>query len=169
MKTYLPKSVKIIHFLSRGKTQKCSTKLCYILAFSTIRHLQTESRIQQEIFLHVILVRIVVPCSHLITNRVNETSFELKNVFPLTALNQSLQLIEQDLNVLSCTLFEGLNQMECAEVQRFLKDLGLKPILSRDLIFEHIIPTFKTGKWQVSFLSNQFYLCVFERTECINS
>ena len=76
----------------------------------------------------------------------------------MTALNQSLQLIEQDLNVLSCTLFEGLNQMECAEVQRFLKDLGLKPILPRDLIYEHIIPTFKSGKWQVSFSSNPVLL-----------
>ena len=44
--------------------------------------------------------------------------------------------------------------MERAEVQRFLKNLGLKPILPRDLIYEHIIPTFKTGKWQVSLLSN---------------
>lgn len=72
----------------------------------------------------------------------------------MPALNQALQLIEQDLNILSRTLFEELNQMECAEVQRFLKDLGLKPILPRDLVYEHIIPTFKNGKWQVSLSFN---------------
>ena len=58
MKTYLRKPIKILQFPSRGKN-KMLTELRNILAFSTISHLQAESRIEQEI-LHVIPVRTVI-------------------------------------------------------------------------------------------------------------
>ena len=62
MKTYSYKPSKVLKFLSHGKTQKHLTWLRNILAFSTISHPQAESRIQQDIFLHVISVRIIVSC-----------------------------------------------------------------------------------------------------------
>ena len=61
MKTHLHKPIKILQSLSRGKTKKFSTKIRNILAFSKINDPQAKSRIQQEIFLHVIPIRIIVP------------------------------------------------------------------------------------------------------------
>ena len=60
-KAYLHRPIKILHFLTTARIQKCLTQLQNILAFLTINHLQTESWIQQGIFLHVIPVRIIVP------------------------------------------------------------------------------------------------------------
>ena len=60
-KAYLHRPIKILHFLTTARIQKCLIQLQNILAFLTINHLQTESWIQQGIFLHVILVRIIVP------------------------------------------------------------------------------------------------------------
>ena len=61
-KAYLHRPTKILHFLTPSGIQKCFTQLQNILAFLTINHLQADSRIEQRIFLHVILVRIIIPC-----------------------------------------------------------------------------------------------------------
>ena len=60
-KVYLHRPIKILQFLTLAKIQNCLTELKNILDFLTMRHLQTESRISQGIFLHVTPVRIIVP------------------------------------------------------------------------------------------------------------
>ena len=55
MKIYLHKPIKILQLFSREKIQKFLTQLRNILAIS-------ESRIYEEIFLHVIPVPIIVLC-----------------------------------------------------------------------------------------------------------
>ena len=60
-KAYLDTPIKILNFVTPARIQKCLTKLQNILALLTINHLQAEPRIQQEIFLHVIPVRIIIP------------------------------------------------------------------------------------------------------------
>lgn len=60
-----------------------------------------------------------------------------------------MQLIECDLNILSRSLFEDLDQLEYQQVLQFVKDLGVKAIRPRDVIYDQIIPIFLTGKWQV--------------------
>ena len=59
-KAYLQRTIKILHFLTPMKIQKCFTKLENILAFLTINHLQAESHRYQGIFIHVIPVNIIV-------------------------------------------------------------------------------------------------------------
>ena len=59
-KAYLQRTIKILHFLTPMKIQKCLTKLENILAFLTINHLQAESRRYQGIFIYVIPVNIIV-------------------------------------------------------------------------------------------------------------
>ena len=44
-KAYLHRPIKILHFLTPTRIQKCLTLLQNILAFLTINHLQAESRI----------------------------------------------------------------------------------------------------------------------------
>ena len=73
----------------------------------------------------------------------------IKLSYFILAQSQPLQLIECDLNILSRSLFEDLDQFEYHQVLQFIKDLGLKAIRPRDLIYDQIIPTFMTGKWQV--------------------
>ena len=55
MKIYLHKPIKILQLFSREKIQNFLTQLRNILAIS-------ESRIYEEIFLHVIPVPIIVLC-----------------------------------------------------------------------------------------------------------
>ena len=43
-KPYLHTSIKIVHFLTRARIQKCLTQLQNILSFLTINHLQAEWR-----------------------------------------------------------------------------------------------------------------------------
>ena len=66
-KANLRRPIKILQFLILARTQKCFAELQNILAFLKINHLESESRILQGIFLHVILLRIIVPwyCSAL--------------------------------------------------------------------------------------------------------
>ena len=66
-KAYLQRPIKILHFLTPARIQKCLKSIQNILAFLTINHLQADSYIWQGIFLHVIPVRIIVPCSWLET------------------------------------------------------------------------------------------------------
>ena len=63
MKNYLHKPIKVLQFVSCRKIQQYLELLRNMLPFSTITHVQTDSRILQEIFLHVIPVRMIVPCS----------------------------------------------------------------------------------------------------------
>ena len=60
-KAYLQLPIKILHFLTPVRIQKCLTYLQNIVAFLTINHLQVESHIQEGIFLHVIPGRKIVP------------------------------------------------------------------------------------------------------------
>ena len=76
----------------------------------------------------------------------------IKLSYFILARNQPLQLIECDLNILSRSLFEDLDQLEYHQVLQFIKDLGVKAIRPRDLIYDQIIPIFLTGKWQVRSL-----------------
>ena len=71
-KAYLHRPIKILNFLTPAGIQK-NNILENILGFLTINNLQTDSRIQQGVLLHVIPVRIIVPCLyfvyvHLITS-----------------------------------------------------------------------------------------------------
>ena len=68
--------------------------------------------------------------------------------------DETVLLIENDLNILSRTMISRLDQVQQQQVISLLKDLGIKPMTPSDLIHNHIIPTFKTGKWKVIFVRN---------------
>ena len=67
-KAYLHRPIRILYFLTPARIQKYLTKLQNILVFLRINHLQAELCIYQGIFLHVIPVRITVPCLYLQLN-----------------------------------------------------------------------------------------------------
>ena len=81
MKTYLHRPINILEFLTFGRIQKYLTLKCFSFLSNA------PSRIKQGIFLHVIPVRIIVPCA------------ELGN------FNEILNLIVKSLNLLrsKCT------------------------------------------------------------------
>lgn len=79
----------------------------------------------------------------------NKYLLMIKLYYFILARNEPLQLIECDLNILSRSLFEDLDQLEYQQVLQFVKDLGVKAIRPRDVIYDQIIPIFLTGKWQV--------------------
>ncbi|XP_047140685.1 uncharacterized protein LOC100210004 isoform X2 [Hydra vulgaris] len=59
-----------------------------------------------------------------------------------------LDLIENDLNILSSNLMESLDHIEQEQVKKLMCDLGVKYITPSDLIHNHIIPSFKSGLWK---------------------
>lgn len=67
-------------------------------------------------------------------------------------------MIEQDLCMVSSYLTEdtggddgddGAGSIKRYQVNRFLKELGVKSISPSDLINDYIIPSFKDGSWEV--------------------
>ena len=65
-------------------------------------------------------------------------------------------MIEQDLCMVSPHLTEDTNDddgddsgMKRYQVNRFLKELGVKTISPSDLINDYIIPSFRDGSWKV--------------------
>ena len=60
-KPLLHRPIKILHFLTPARIQKCLTQHQNILAFLTINHPQAELLMQQRNFLDVIPVLILVP------------------------------------------------------------------------------------------------------------
>ena len=61
-----------------------------------------------------------------------------------------MEIIENDLAILSRELTSRLDKIQIQQVMRLLKDLGVKLMTPFDLIHNNIIPIFKTGKWKVS-------------------
>ncbi|XP_065672427.1 uncharacterized protein LOC100210004 isoform X4 [Hydra vulgaris] len=59
-----------------------------------------------------------------------------------------LDLIENDLNILSSNLMESLDHIEQEQVKKLMCDLGVKYITPSDLIHNQIIPAFKSGLWK---------------------
>ena len=57
-KAYFHRPIKILHLLTPKKMFNINSNYP---AFLTINHLQTESQIQQGVFLHVIPIHILVP------------------------------------------------------------------------------------------------------------
>ena len=47
----------------------------------------------------------------------------------------------------------GSGDMKRYQVNRFLKELGVKAISPSDLINDYIIPSFKDGSWKVCFVT----------------
>ena len=62
-KAYFHRPIKILHFFTSARIQKCLTQPQNFLSFLTINHLQAESCVWQGVFLHVLPVRIIVPSS----------------------------------------------------------------------------------------------------------
>ena len=111
----LHRPIKILHFLTPARIQKCLTQLQNILAFLTINHLQAESRIQQGIFLHVIPVCVIVPCIYSTLIFIVQEAISLHIDTPVVTFEQPLWLkateIVQTLDLKTVLIIGGFHMM----------------------------------------------------------
>lgn len=63
--------------------------------------------------------------------------------------NTCLSILETDLSTVHPDLFSSLDDIGRSQVEQLLRRLGVKTWNPKDLVNSHIIPTFKSDKWQV--------------------
>ena len=80
------------------------------------------------------------------------TNYTCTIPFNTATVCADLELIENDLCIISRALTSQLDQVQVHEVKRLLKDLGVKMMTPHDLVHNIIIPIFKSGKWKVCIL-----------------
>ena len=60
--------------------------------------------------------------------------------------------LEADLCTIDERLLSSLDQIERLKVERLLADLGVKTMSAKEVIQNHILPAFQSGKWKEDLL-----------------